>query len=289
MTVATTPDPPPPGGAPAPTPPAPPTAPPAAPPAPPTAPVAPATPAPSSASKARPLADDEEPRPGEELTLTTDALNKRLARANRKFLKDQFGTDDPEAIKASAKKLAELEAADEERKKAAMTEAERLKLERDQAVERMDAAIERAEQADFDRVVDAEEVELKNVAVEFVKPKFWKTVKVDLAEHLSETYTAEQLDGMKEAEREKVVRDWMGKYVADNPELAAKKEAAPPAPPTAPLTNGVSNAKGRGADARPAPVIASGPFAGKTLRPGLPNSMSKSELEQWKISTGNRY
>lgn len=281
---------------PAATPQTPPTPPPAAPPASPPPAAAPATSpaaaAPSTASQGpRKLTDADEPQPGEEIVLTTDALNKRMERARRKLMKDSFGVEDPAAVKANLDRLAQLEAAEEQRRKAALTETQRLQEERDRAFAERDAANERAEQIEFDRMADAEEAELRTIATEFVKPKFWRTVRQDLAEHIADSYTAEQLDQMSETAREKIVRDWLGQYVKDNPELAKADAHAQPAPAAQPLQNGVTNPAGKGGGARPAPVTQAltGKWAGKTLRPGQPNSMTNAELQQWKKETGNLY
>jgi len=73
---------------------------------------------------------------------TSDALNKRLAQATRSELRKEFGTDDLAVIKARMARADELEKQEEERKKAAMTEADRLraeKLEAEQKATRAEA------------------------------------------------------------------------------------------------------------------------------------------------------
>jgi hypothetical protein len=54
-----------------------------------------------------------------------ESLNERLSRAQRSHLKDQFGTDDAEVIKARLKKAEELEAAEKERERKDMSELQK--------------------------------------------------------------------------------------------------------------------------------------------------------------------
>jgi hypothetical protein len=251
----------------------------------------PALPAiPSSASRApRTLGESDEPAPGEEVVLSTSALSKRMDRYSKKQLKDLFGTDDPAAIQASLAKVTAYEAEQETARKAALTETQRLTEERNVALERASAAEARAEEIEYNRQADAVDGEIRTVALEFVKPKFWNMVRGDLAEHISATYTEAQLEQLEDKAREKIVRDWLGRYVTDNPEVKAGTAPAPATLPTAPLTNGVANPGGRGPEARPTPNSGANNLAGKTLKPGQPNSMTAAELAQWKRSTGNNY
>ena len=242
----------------------------------------------------RELGDDETPKPGEKLTLTTDALNKRMDRATRARLREEFGTDDPKVIKEKLAEFETLRKAEDERKKQAMTDLERAQTEAREWKTKADnletAMQELRDSQDVAQVSDA----LKGVAAEFIKPKFWKAASAELAEHLGEKYTAEQLDKMSDDDREKAVRGWFTDYVKENPELA--KEAAATPPPkddkaaakngsqngsgkTVPLTNGTTNADKK--DKSP-PVITTGRFAGKTAAPGHPNSLTATEFAQWK-------
>jgi hypothetical protein len=63
------------------------------------------------------------------LHLSQEQLGERLARANRSQLKKLFGTDDVEQITGRWKQLDELTKAEEERKRAQMTEIERYKAD----------------------------------------------------------------------------------------------------------------------------------------------------------------
>jgi ribosomal protein S13 len=74
----------------------------------------------------------------QEIKLTSKQLSERLARASKSQLKEIFGTDDVEAIKANAARLKALEEAEEVRAREAMSEKQRIEA---------DLAKERAERA----------------------------------------------------------------------------------------------------------------------------------------------
>ena len=261
------------------------------------------------AAGARELAEGEEPKPKELITLTTEALAARTSRASRAFLREQFGTDDPATVKEKLKKLEDLEKEGDERRRAQLSEIERLKEDNQRLTVRASNAEMRAHELEEAQALAGDEAELKSVASEYVKEKYWKVVMPELAEHLGDTYTTEQLDAMNGAERDKVVRSFFEKYAKDNPELAkaaganggggnagaaggggqAGGQAGGEVPTVKKsLVTGGPNPRGKG-DPKPPPVITSGPFAGKTAAPGHPNSMTKAEFAEWKKQTGNTY
>jgi hypothetical protein len=91
------------------------------------------------------------PEPAEDtVTLTTKQLNERMERAVRSFLKRELGAESADEIKAARGKLADLERAEEERRKAAMSEQEKLQAELAEARKAADAASAAAEQARVD-------------------------------------------------------------------------------------------------------------------------------------------
>ncbi len=88
------------------------------------------------------------PAPQEEgeIKFTSKQLDARLKRATSAELKDLFGTDDRDAIKAQWQKAKDLEAAEEERKRQQMSEIERYQV--DLAKEREASARTAAELAE---------------------------------------------------------------------------------------------------------------------------------------------
>lgn len=102
-----------------------------------------APPAPVAAPPAAEPAEDT-------VTLTTKQLNERMERAVRSFLKRELGAESADEIKAARGKLADLERAEEERRKAAMSEQEKLQAELAEARKAAEAASAAAEQARVD-------------------------------------------------------------------------------------------------------------------------------------------
>jgi len=286
MTTTTDPNPPPAGGQP----PAGGAAPGAgAPPSPP-----PPPPAPAGATQApaapREIGDEEEPRPGEKIVLTSKQLADRIDRASKKNtsakLKELLGTDDAETIKGNETKRKQLEEKAEAARLAGLGEIERAKEEARIAKERASAAEERVLEIEENAIVAQAGEEVKAVAVEYIAPKHWRYVKGELSTHLAGKFTVEQLDAMSEKDSEKEIRDFLAEYVKENPEFA-KKEAPAPTTQTerVPLVTGGANPQG-GGDNKPAPVITTGKFQGKTLKPGQPNSMNAVEVREWKKANG---
>lgn len=69
----------------------------------------------------------------ETLTIPKGAFAERLARHHRTQLRETFGTEDATELKSRLERLAAYEAAEEERRKAQMTEIERAKAEAEEA------------------------------------------------------------------------------------------------------------------------------------------------------------
>jgi hypothetical protein len=242
------------------------------------------------------LADGDEPKPGQRIALTSEALRKRNERAVKATLTAEFGTDDPKVLKEQLAKLKTLEAAEEEKRKAQLTKEQQLEEAKTAAEARAVAAEQRAVEVEEQHEVAQADLAIRDSLKDVVKGKYWRHVREDLATHLADQHDPEKLDAMSDADREKIVLDWARQYVIDNPEYAAAKEEPKPAaeakPATVqkvPLQNGVGNPQGRGANAKPPPVITTGKFQGKTLAPGHPNSMTPAEVSDWKRTTGNNY
>lgn len=90
------------------------------------------------------------PSAEETLTLTTSQLNERMERARRALVKKELGVDDLDAAKAKLARLAELEKGEEDRKRAAMSEQERLQAELQSAKAEAAKAAADAERAKLD-------------------------------------------------------------------------------------------------------------------------------------------
>ena len=77
-----------------------------------------------------------------------DTFNKRMEREAKRILKEQ-GIEDPAAVKAQLDEYAKLKAAQEEERKKQMSEADRLREERDKAAAERTSAMSRAEEAEL--------------------------------------------------------------------------------------------------------------------------------------------
>jgi hypothetical protein len=261
------------------------------------APVVPAAEPPKPAAQEAPveLADDAEPKPGQRISMTSEAMRKRIERGTKASLKEEFGTDDPKVLKDKLARLDKFEADAEASRQAQLTKEQKLEEKATAAEQRATAAEQRALEVEEQHEVSQADTALRDSLKDTIKPKYWRHVREDLATWLSENHDPEKLDAMNDSDREKIVTDWAAAYAKENPEFAVTAAIPVPEPKPAvaakvPLTNGVTNPQGRGANAKPTPVaIATGKFAGKTAAPGHPNSMSPAEFAEWKRATGNNF
>jgi hypothetical protein len=207
-----------------------------------------------------------------------------MERASKAALKTLLGTDDHEVIKANEQSRLALVADAEKRRLADLTEIDRQKEIARLANERATQAEERTAEVEERQQYAEVDGQLKTVATEYIEPKFWRHVKTDLSSHIAGKWTAEQLETVSEADQEKATREFFADYVKENPEYA-KKGTAAPVVPKVPLTNGAANPAG-GQDEKPPPLVTTGKFAGKTAKPGHPNSMTNAEFREWKKEQG---
>lgn len=227
----------------------------------------PAKAAPAQARRA--LKDDEDvPDTADLLELSAKALNGRLARHTKKQLRDQFGTDDFGEIKAKLDRLSELESKEEERRRADLSEKEKLAEDLRLANDRAESADRKYQDAVEQRMVDQEDSRIKDIAGEFVKMKHYKHVSRDLAEHLLSEYSEKALAKVTDAQ----IRKWFASYLEDNPEFAKAEAAAAAAAPAKAMMNNGADPK------RPDAAATSGQAGVKTAKPGQPNSMTKKEI-----------
>jgi len=213
--------------------------------------------------------DDEEiPETADLLELSPRALNGRLARHTKKQLRDYFGTDDITEIKAKLDRAQELETKEEERRRADLSEKEKLAEDLKKSNARAESAERKHHEAVEQRMVDQEDLRIKDIAGEYVKLKHYKYVSRDLAEFLLSEYSEKELSEVKDT----TLRKWFKAYLEENPEFA-KADAETASAPMAkvPLDNG-ANPK------RPDAGASSGNAGAKTAKPGQPNSMTKKEI-----------
>lgn len=244
----------------------------------------PAKPEVSDKSAARVLtdADDDIPAEGEMFSLSRVALKARLERYSRKQLRDRFGTDDPDAIQAKLGRAEELERQEEDRKRAAMTEQERLKADLAASEQRAQAAEARARDVEERHVFQAEEQHMTSMASKYIDPDYVDAELTGFAKHLRKSYTAEQLAKLTDSDFEKY---WQER-VAAKPKLARdyeEKFRAQPPPPAKGLNNGVDPS------AKPAPAKSGGDGGAKRFSPGAPGALSSGQARKEAAKEGFRW
>lgn len=227
--------------------------------------------------------DDDIPDDAELLELSPTALKGRLRRASKKELRDRFGTDDPNEIKAKLDRLAELEAKEEERENANKSELEKEKSRADKAEQRAKQAEERLTAVYDARVIETEENRIVKLAKEAgMDPDYIEEQFPKFARFLNENYKERDLKKLKD----KDIKKWFEDRIKAKPKLALDTTETTTTEttkekPKAPLTNGPGNR---------APNAAPGnPQANKSMKPGQANSMTRAEARAEMAKQGIRY
>lgn len=228
-------------------------------------------PAPAEKSAPKALgADDELPEDGELFQLSRQALAKRLDRHTKRELRERFGTDDFDTIKAKLDAAEKYEQEREEKRRAALTREQRLKEDKAKAEAR-------AQEAETKLQEERDRIEVREVdhTVRSILPKF---IRDDKASMKFATFELKQyvlgLDDDEVGDPEKVVEEWAQKFVEEYPQFA--REGAAPQAKEVPLDTGTR-------PQRPEPLKGG---TEKDPRPGRPNSMTRAEFAAYKRRLG---
>lgn len=216
--------------------------------------------------------DDDIPDNADLIEMSPKSLKSRLERSNKKQLRDRFGTDDMESIKAKLDKFAEYEAKQEEQRLAQLSEGERMKEELNVEKTARLAAETRVKELQESRILESEDRRVMNIAAKYLDPDYIDTNIPVLARHL---------DGLSEEDLknpEKAIEDFFKDLVTKKPKLAKEYEAEKKAveeqksaaPVKMPLNNGPNVAK-------PPNTASSGNAGTKNVK-----EMSASEYRQYK-------
>lgn len=226
-------------------------------------------PSPSAKLETEIGADDEIPTDAKLLALSPAALNKRLDRFSKRQLTEHFGTDNVDQIKGDLAELATMRAKQEESRRAALSEQEKL---------REDAARERAR-------ADENEKKYRNAIDAQAFGEYDRTAESALAKHIDpeaiELATVKlkrhvlSLDDDELTDPDEVFDKWAGEWAKKNPKYARAADA--PEPKKVKLTTGSSPTK---------PERSPVDMTNKTARPGQPNSMSRAEFAAYKRQHG---
>jgi hypothetical protein len=237
--------------------------------------------------------------------LPPESVAQRVDRERRKLLREEYGTDDAARVeqiraqrKADAARLQGLAEAEDARKREAMTAQQRLEADLAKERERAVTLETRLKTLEEERVMERQSSQLHDLASKHVDPSL-----VDWALIRFQRYVqSAPVDQIKRLTPRAIER-WFEKFVSENPK--AKREAAAPTPAPTPdqapakvapapekpprrVPLATSTAARGGAPTPRAPAAQAGAVAGKTIKPGLPNSMTKAEVNAYLATKGMR-
>ena len=151
------------------------------------------------------------------ISLTSEQLDERLGRAKGAYMREQFGTNDPEEVKSRLARLQEMEAAEAEREREAMSAQEKLQQDLKLAQEERIAAQEERDAIAFESHVKGECAKLGIKNVDFA---MWEVARaaegmgegeqLDAQEHLKGLTESEQYKAALGIEAAKVVTQAAG-------------------------------------------------------------------------------
>lgn len=225
-----------------------------------------------------------------------EAVSERVARERRKWLREEYGTDDEKEIvrirserkkqadqlETERKELAQFRTKEEERRRAEMTELERAKADIAKKDRELQAVRNELNGVKTGLLADKQEVIVKGALLEHLDEEDLEVGKLALAKHfMTLSDTAKKEFGERHLHR------WAKDFVKKHPKLAKKPvvktgdDSPPIAHPRrrAPVSNSNEDPKKKS----PPPVPKSGDpsvAAGKTVKPGQANTMSKREVDK---------
>jgi hypothetical protein len=235
-----------------------------------------------------------------------------------------LGVDDPEKARELVERARTLAEEDAKRKAADLSEVDRAKAERDQAVADAERVRGELEELKEQRLHDQQDVLLRGLAGQHVAADAIDYARWKWRTHVLSLDEAEQV---KLTERD--AKKFFARFAVENPKYALQAEAPAPADgaaPPRPATTAAPRPPARPAPrpvappARPSPTRAPAPpggtvrrpasngappptrqeqsagadtdptmHNGKTTKPGLPNSMTRQELKAFATSKGLNY
>jgi hypothetical protein len=227
---------------------------------------------------------------GDKVTLDREAFNDRITRAKdsatateRARLKAIFGTDDATEIAKIKTEWEDLKKASEDAKRQSMSREQQ--LETDLATERAKtaAAEARVRAAEEDRAFTQNDVKIKRLATQVIADEYVDDIATIFARQALAKLSARQLDKLTDKDIEK----WFVDFAKKKPAFARTTAAAvAPAPDRTQVKKPITT----GARPEQKPTAnGTQTAAGKTPRPGQPNSMSRGEFEKFKRERGISY
>lgn len=241
--------------------------------------------------------------------LSSETLTTRLERERKRILKAEYGTTDQaeiSRIKAERAKQAEeyaaLKAKQDEVDRQSMTEQQKLQAD-NETLKKQNAELNEKLTAMQERqVIDQQTNAVSKIAGTYVDPLMIEEALFSFQRHVSKLSPDEvkrltpraidrwfkNLAETKPGYKLRLANGTAGDQKVDDSKIAAPAKVADPKPPVRRIALTTSN-QPKGGAAKPAPKApAAGTVAGKTVRPGQPNSMSKAELTAYMKSKGMR-
>lgn len=232
-------------------------------------------------------------------SLPPEALSARLARERRAALRE-LGIEDPVAFKkqreAEQAELARLKEQEEAGKRAQMSELQRIQADLEAERAARQAADAKVRELEEIRVAHEQEQVVRSNALRYVDPEMYDYARVDFQRHVRELERRDpkKLAAMGEDEIDRFFKDLVKKKprLAPTPPAGSPPAGAPPkvetkqplarpgTPPRAARPTPPASRVGAPPPRQPpAPAAPPSPTNGKTIKPGMPNSMSKQELD----------
>lgn len=225
------------------------------------------SPAPAPAPVAAPDASRAPvPKTKREIRMEEGALRERLSRARRQALVDAFGTDNVDSIRDRLARAERLEQEAEDRKRAEMTEVERLKhdLARHRRAEMQAKAEARALQER--QSIREQQSSVERLAGKHVSQGYVSMATLALREHLR-GLPPREVDRWTDRD----VANWFKRFANKRPEIALSARSRARAP------IGARKPSPRPATTPTSTSATGGSNGAKIFRPGQSNSMSRTE------------
>ncbi len=223
--------------------------------------------------------EDDIPKDVDLLEMSSKALKNRLERFSRAQLRERFGVDNFDEIKARLDRAAQLEQQAEEKRLAELSEADRYREMYSRAEAARVAAEQQLTQYQESRMIEDQDRRVISIAANHVKPKHFNYVTTELARHL-QTLEEEEL-----RDPDAYIEGWFQKWTQENPEFGKDFGATPPAPVQAvpaPLPQRAVPVTNTPTLTRPSTTQPAGAQLQKTAAPGRPNSMNENEWREYK-------
>lgn len=203
----------------------------------------------------------------------------------------QKGLNAPNLTKEDVANYERLKRAEEARKRARQTQEERTNSELKKKDEELAALRQQLKERDERALVERQDASINEAAGQYVDTAYLNYARRDFAEAMVKL-SKEDPEQFKKYGQKQVQR-WFEKWAKEHPALAKAAESQESQKPTGeqpqerkvvqrPITTTKSAARPPASSSVDAP----GMYKGKTVKPGLPNSMNKQELAEYMRSQG---